>query len=349
MSSLRGAIAATSDETGAVLVLFSVFMSVAILLSAFVIDIGNWFEHERHLQAGRRRRLRRRQQVRVPVHESSPTGDLPDGWAVRRGERRDHPLGRSRIVGYSPLQRTDRPGPREKPPGRDSRGDQPQDLLRPVQGRHHHRRKGAMRRRRRHDRRQDDRNEPALLQSSGACLRRSAVHRRSRSACRSSRRSSPPPSSRSSSPNRAKSASSTSTTNQTAATAPTPKTKCSRPGYSRTSAQRRKRHDQMDRRLRAGRAQGQQVPYRGANRARRQGRRTHRRGQRNAGSLPPRLRRMLRRGLWRRATTAKHQRLFHGKRRQSDETLRSGHAQGHALQPIPRYVHRRLLQRLAPL
>jgi hypothetical protein len=50
MSSLRSVIAATSDETGAVLVLFSVLMSVAILLSAFVIDVGNWFEHERHLQ-----------------------------------------------------------------------------------------------------------------------------------------------------------------------------------------------------------------------------------------------------------------------------------------------------------
>jgi Flp pilus assembly protein TadG len=50
MSLMRIGINATSDETGAVLVLFSVFMSVAILLCAFVIDVGNWFEHERHLQ-----------------------------------------------------------------------------------------------------------------------------------------------------------------------------------------------------------------------------------------------------------------------------------------------------------
>lgn len=41
---------ATSGETGAVLVLFAVFMSVAVLLAAFVIDVGNFFEHQRHLQ-----------------------------------------------------------------------------------------------------------------------------------------------------------------------------------------------------------------------------------------------------------------------------------------------------------
>ncbi len=39
-----------SGESGAVLVLFAVFMSVAILFMAFVIDAGNWFEHKRHLQ-----------------------------------------------------------------------------------------------------------------------------------------------------------------------------------------------------------------------------------------------------------------------------------------------------------
>lgn len=32
------------------LVLFSIFMSVAILFTSFVVDVGNWFEHQRHLQ-----------------------------------------------------------------------------------------------------------------------------------------------------------------------------------------------------------------------------------------------------------------------------------------------------------
>jgi Flp pilus assembly protein TadG len=39
-----------SGERGAVLVIFALFMSLAVLLSAFVIDAGNWFEHQRHLQ-----------------------------------------------------------------------------------------------------------------------------------------------------------------------------------------------------------------------------------------------------------------------------------------------------------
>jgi Putative Flp pilus-assembly TadE/G-like len=33
-----------------VLVLFAVFASVAILMLSFVLDVGNWFEHQRHLQ-----------------------------------------------------------------------------------------------------------------------------------------------------------------------------------------------------------------------------------------------------------------------------------------------------------
>jgi Flp pilus assembly protein TadG len=38
------------DDRGAVLVIFAIFMPVAILLAAFVIDSGNWFLHKRHLQ-----------------------------------------------------------------------------------------------------------------------------------------------------------------------------------------------------------------------------------------------------------------------------------------------------------
>jgi len=39
-----------ANETGAVLVLFAVFASVAVLMLAFVLDAGNWFAHQRHLQ-----------------------------------------------------------------------------------------------------------------------------------------------------------------------------------------------------------------------------------------------------------------------------------------------------------
>jgi Flp pilus assembly protein TadG len=38
------------DERGGTLVLFAVFLPVLILMAAFVIDVGNWFEHKRHLQ-----------------------------------------------------------------------------------------------------------------------------------------------------------------------------------------------------------------------------------------------------------------------------------------------------------
>ena len=39
------------NEEGGVLVTVAIFMTVMILFAAFVIDIGNWFEHQRHLQA----------------------------------------------------------------------------------------------------------------------------------------------------------------------------------------------------------------------------------------------------------------------------------------------------------
>jgi len=38
------------DETGAVLVLVAVSLPLLILLGSFVIDVGNWFVHKRHLQ-----------------------------------------------------------------------------------------------------------------------------------------------------------------------------------------------------------------------------------------------------------------------------------------------------------
>src|SRR6266566_1864382 len=47
---LRRTLEVATEETGGVLVLFAVFAPVAILLAAFVIDAGNWFEHQRHLQ-----------------------------------------------------------------------------------------------------------------------------------------------------------------------------------------------------------------------------------------------------------------------------------------------------------
>lgn len=37
-------------DTGAVLVLFALFLPVALVFSGFVIDVANWFEHKRHLQ-----------------------------------------------------------------------------------------------------------------------------------------------------------------------------------------------------------------------------------------------------------------------------------------------------------
>ena len=38
------------DQNGTVLVYMAVFAPVAILLASFVMDIGNWFGHQRHLQ-----------------------------------------------------------------------------------------------------------------------------------------------------------------------------------------------------------------------------------------------------------------------------------------------------------
>src|SRR5436305_5650703 len=40
----------TSDERGGTLVLVVLFLPVLILIAALAIDVGNWFEHKRHLQ-----------------------------------------------------------------------------------------------------------------------------------------------------------------------------------------------------------------------------------------------------------------------------------------------------------
>ena len=41
---------AARDERGAVLVMVAVWLPVLVLMAAFVIDVGNWFVHRRHLQ-----------------------------------------------------------------------------------------------------------------------------------------------------------------------------------------------------------------------------------------------------------------------------------------------------------
>ncbi len=40
----------TAGETGAVLVIFAAWMSLAIIMLAFVLDVGNWYQHQEHLQ-----------------------------------------------------------------------------------------------------------------------------------------------------------------------------------------------------------------------------------------------------------------------------------------------------------
>jgi Putative Flp pilus-assembly TadE/G-like len=50
MSLLHRTTAGAAEESGSVLVMFAVFASVAILMSAFVLSVGSWFAHKRHLQ-----------------------------------------------------------------------------------------------------------------------------------------------------------------------------------------------------------------------------------------------------------------------------------------------------------
>jgi len=47
---IRNLLSEAASETGAVLIVFAFFASIAIGFTAFVIDAGNWFEHDRHLQ-----------------------------------------------------------------------------------------------------------------------------------------------------------------------------------------------------------------------------------------------------------------------------------------------------------
>jgi hypothetical protein len=42
--------ARAAEERGAVMVTVAILLPVLILFSSFVIDVGNWFEHRRHLQ-----------------------------------------------------------------------------------------------------------------------------------------------------------------------------------------------------------------------------------------------------------------------------------------------------------
>jgi hypothetical protein len=39
-----------AHDTGAILILFALFLPVALVFCGFVIDVANWFEHKRHLQ-----------------------------------------------------------------------------------------------------------------------------------------------------------------------------------------------------------------------------------------------------------------------------------------------------------
>src|SRR5436309_13128626 len=50
MTSWSRAIDAVTDERGAVLVTFTLFAPVLILMAAFTMDGGNWLLHKRHLQ-----------------------------------------------------------------------------------------------------------------------------------------------------------------------------------------------------------------------------------------------------------------------------------------------------------
>src|SRR3954454_14619737 len=49
-SSRRAGVRRARDERGATLVLFALSLPVLVLMMSFVLDVGNWFEHKRHLQ-----------------------------------------------------------------------------------------------------------------------------------------------------------------------------------------------------------------------------------------------------------------------------------------------------------
>src|SRR5208282_1656897 len=50
MDRIHHATSLASAESGAVLVIFAVFMAMAVAAGSFVLDVGSWFERQRHLQ-----------------------------------------------------------------------------------------------------------------------------------------------------------------------------------------------------------------------------------------------------------------------------------------------------------
>ncbi len=65
------------EERGGVLVFFMVSMPVMLLLMSFVIDVGNWFEHRRHLQ------LQADAAALAAAGDIVPCGDAPARVAAR--------------------------------------------------------------------------------------------------------------------------------------------------------------------------------------------------------------------------------------------------------------------------
>ncbi len=278
-------------------------MSVAVLLTAFVVDVGNWFEHQRHLQV----------QADAAAFAAAAKFNYPCTPAVEKSiyqaagqyggaETVLAPGGKKETDGSPAAERADR----RHDAGEHPRGDQQQEVLRAVERRHHDGRKGPLRTRSEHDRREDDGNEPSVVlqiraraehQRARARLDRpAAVRDGGRAARRVRTRRSPRPLRQR-------------------------RTRWLRqPVRRRTTGdrpadehrlERRKRHDQMDRLVGTRVARDRQTPpHRRAHRARRQERRPDRRRQRRRRGLSPRIRRMLRRGRRRRAAAAQHQRLL---------------------------------------
>ena len=47
---VRRRLAQSGEERGTVIVMVAVWLPIAVLIAAFVVDIANWFVHRRHLQ-----------------------------------------------------------------------------------------------------------------------------------------------------------------------------------------------------------------------------------------------------------------------------------------------------------
>ena len=63
----RGAEAGVREERGAVLALVVVMMVSFLFVVAFVIEVGNWLEHRRHLQLLRARAQEKRRCGKISV------------------------------------------------------------------------------------------------------------------------------------------------------------------------------------------------------------------------------------------------------------------------------------------